>query len=64
MQHTNIFDCPDDRWQRIVQQSPELDFVEWRKDHSGKILLVTSVKNLVNFIKLTEINGLKKLWQN
>ena len=39
VQHTNIFDCPDDL-KRIVQQSQELDFVEWRRDQ-GKNLLVT-----------------------
>ena len=52
VQHTNIFDCPDDRWQRIVQQSPELDFVEWRRDHNGKILLVTPSEKPCKFYKI------------
>ena len=52
VQHTNIFDCPDDRWKRIVQQSQELDFVEWRKDHSGKILLVTPSEKPCKFYKI------------
>ena len=41
VQHTNIFHAPDDRFKAITRNNPELEFVEWRKDHKGKILLVT-----------------------
>ena len=41
MQHSQVFKCPDDRWKKIARISPELDFVEWRKNNKGKILLVT-----------------------
>lgn len=41
VQHTNLFEAPDDRFKSILRNSPELEFVEWRKNHSGKILLVT-----------------------
>ena len=41
VQHSQVFKCPDDRWKKIARISPELDFVEWRKNNNGKILLVT-----------------------
>ena len=41
VQHSNIFNVPEDRWLKIKAKSPELEFVEWRKNHKGKILLVT-----------------------
>lgn len=41
VQHTKIFNAPSDRFKHITRTSPELEFVEWRKDHKGKILLVT-----------------------
>ena len=41
VQHSQVFKCPDDRWKKIARISPELDFVEWRKNNKGKILLVT-----------------------
>ena len=40
VQHSKVFDGPDDRWRKIQAKSPELQFVEWRKNHKGKILLV------------------------
>ena len=41
VQHSTVFDVPDDRWKKIKAKSPELEFVEWRKNNRGKILLVT-----------------------
>lgn len=41
VQHTEVFDAPHDRFKKILKKSPELEFVQWRKDHAGKILLVT-----------------------
>ena len=41
VQHSQVFKCPDDRWKKIARISPELDFIEWRKNNNGKILLVT-----------------------
>lgn len=41
VQHSTVFDAPDDRWKKIKAKSPELEFIEWRKNHKGKILLVT-----------------------
>ena len=60
VQHTNIFDCPDDRWKRIAQQSQELDFVEWRKDHSGKILLVTPSEKPCKFYNINRDEWVKE----
>lgn len=39
LQHSQIRNVPEDRWQRLVQQDPRLQWKGW-KDHKKKILLV------------------------
>ena len=52
VQHSTVFDVPDDRWQKIRIRSPELEFVEWRKNHKGKILLVTPSEKPCKFYNI------------
>jgi len=52
VQHSTVFDAPDDRWRKIQSRSPELEFVEWRKNHKGKILLVTPSEKPCKFYNI------------
>ena len=52
VQHNTVFDVPDDRWRKIQSRSPELEFVEWRKNHKGKILLVTPSEKPCKFYNI------------
>ena len=52
VQHIKIFDAPSDRFKHIIRSSPELEFVEWRKDHKGKILLVTPSEKPCKFYNI------------
>lgn len=52
VQHSTVFDVPDDRWRKIRIRSPELEFVEWRKNHKGKILLVTPSEKPCKFYNI------------
>ena len=57
VQHTEVFKCPADRWKKIATMSPELDFVEWRKHNSGKILLVTPSDKPCKFYGIDRDSG-------
>jgi len=52
VQHSIVFDAPDDRWRKIQSRSPELEFVEWRKNNKGKILLVTPSEKPCKFYNI------------
>lgn len=67
VQHSLVFDVPDDRWRKIQSRSPELEFVEWRKNHKGKILLVVPSEKPCKYYNISRdqwvaetINTLKK----
>ena len=52
VQHSIVFNLPDDRWQKVKRTSPELEFVDWRKNHKGKILLVTPSEKPCKFYNI------------
>lgn len=52
VQHSKVFDAPNDRWKTIVSKSPELEFVEWRKNNSGKILLISPSEKPCKFYNI------------
>lgn len=41
MQQTHVLDVPPDRYQRLVQFDPKLEYHGWRKNRGRKILLVS-----------------------
>lgn len=59
VQHTKVFDAPEDRWKAIVQKNSELEFVNWRKHNKGKILLVTPSDKPCKFYNID-----RKKWVN
>ena len=60
MQHSNIMDVPDDRWQDLVKFNPSLEYNGWRRTGS-KILVVLSTEKPFQYYGQDKDAWLKKI---
>jgi len=60
MQHSTIMDVPDDRWKRLVEFNPAMEYRGWRRTGS-KILVVMSTEKPFQYYKQDKDAWLKKV---
>jgi len=49
MQQTRIMDVPDDRWNKLCEFNPDLEYHGWKKNPGSKILLIMSTDKPFEF---------------
>lgn len=59
MQHSDIWDVPDDRWNDLVKFNPDLRYNGWKKNPGSKILVVAPSEKPCKYYGITQADWIE-----